>query len=164
VRDWSFESAGTRAAVPVEALKHVQGTQYEVKASKDSAVVREDSTLRNLEKVRGEVVFTVFQVALFFSIYVFFQVWNQINCRSLTPDTSGFSRLFSNGAFLTIAGITAIGQVLIVTIGGAVFKVEPLDGWTWLGVVAGTASVLVFAEAARLVRRLRQRPAPGGPR
>ena len=26
------------------------------------------------------------QVSIFFTVYVFFQVWNQINCRSLTPD------------------------------------------------------------------------------
>src|SRR5262249_4690952 len=33
---------------------------------------------------------TTRQVSIFFSVYVFFQVWNQINCRSLTPDVSGF--------------------------------------------------------------------------
>src|SRR5207248_2829357 len=46
---------------------------------------------------------TVRQVSIFFSIYVFFQVWNQINCRSLVPDTSGLSRLFANPTFLVIA-------------------------------------------------------------
>jgi Ca2+-transporting ATPase len=103
--------------------------------------------------MHGEVSFTVFQVALFFSVYVFFQVWNQINCRSLTPETSGFYRLFTNRTFLLIAGITAVGQVLIVTIGGSVFKVEPLRPWHWLLVLATTASVLVFSETARLIRR-----------
>ncbi len=71
--------------------------------------------------------FTVRQVSIFFTIYVFFQVWNQINCRSLTPETSGFHRILGNPTFLAIAAIVAIGQVLIVTFGGTVFKVEPLS-------------------------------------
>jgi len=92
-------------------------------------------------------------VGLFFTIYVFFQVWNQINCRALTPETSGFHNLFSNRVFLLIAGATAVGQVLIITIGGPVFKVEPLSVLQWLLVIAGTSSVLIFAEVARLIRR-----------
>ena len=84
---------------------------------------------------KGEVTFTVFQVSLFFTVYVFFQVWNQINCRSLVPEVSGFAT-FSNPAFLGIAAATAVGQVLIVTFGGAVFKVEPLGPLAWLGVLA----------------------------
>jgi Ca2+-transporting ATPase len=140
---WSFESAGTRLALPEDELKPVKDDRGRI----------HDWEKTTEPAMRGEVAFTVFQVSLFFSIYVFFQVWNQINCRSLTPETSGFYRLFGNGAFLAIAGITAVGQVLIVTIGGPVFKVEPLGLLSWLGVLAGTASVLVFAEVARLIRR-----------
>jgi Ca2+-transporting ATPase len=43
---------------------------------------------------------TIRQVTIFFTVYVFFQVWNQINCRSLTPDQSGLKRLFANPVFL----------------------------------------------------------------
>ena len=103
---------------------------------------------------------SVRQVSLFFTVYVFFQVWNQVNCRSLTPETSGFHHLFGNVAFLTIAGATAIGQVLIITIGGPVFKVEPLSPLHWLLVLAFTSSVLVFAEVARLMRRAKPPAAP----
>src|SRR5262249_26932352 len=39
---------------------------------------------------------TYWQVAVFFTIFVFFQVWNEINCRSLTPEVSGFHGLFRN--------------------------------------------------------------------
>src|SRR5262249_26769188 len=31
------------------------------------------------------------QVSVFFTTYVLFQVWNQINCRSLAPERSGFA-------------------------------------------------------------------------
>jgi len=99
--------------------------------------------------------FTVHQVSLFFSIYVFFQVWNQINCRSLTPETSGFQRLLANPTFLVIAGFVAIGQILIVTFGGSAFKVEPLGIWTWLGIIAFTSTVMIFAEIYRRIRLFR---------
>ena len=151
---WSFESAGSRVEIPAKNLEHVKGTEWEVVEKSDD----DPDEVKRLAGQKGEVAFTVYQVGLFFSIYVFFQVWNQINCRALTPETSGFTGLFRNPTFLTIAGLTALGQVLIITIGGPVFKVEPLGITSWLLVVTGTASVLVFAEIARLIRRARAVP------
>jgi len=98
------------------------------------------------------------QEGLFFSVFVFFQVWNLINCRSLTPDTSGLSGLLRNAAFVAIASSVAIGQIMIVTFGGAIFKVRPLSPLAWVGIIAATSSVLVFAEVARRIRLLRQKP------
>jgi Ca2+-transporting ATPase len=99
------------------------------------------------------VHFTVLQVTLFFTIYVFFQIWNQINCRSLTSVQSGLAGFWRNRIFLAIAGLTALGQVLIVQVGADLFKVEPLRLEVWALVVGATASVLVFAEAVRWLRR-----------
>jgi Ca2+-transporting ATPase len=101
---------------------------------------------------------TVRQVTIFFTVYVFFQIWNQINCRSLSPRESGLYRLFDNPQFLMIASLTVIGQVLIVTLGGRIFSVEPLSFVDWLVIAVATASVLVFAEVSRQFRR-----AVGGP-
>ena len=98
---------------------------------------------------------TLRQVTIFFTVYVFFQVWNQINCRSLTPEESGWHRLFDNPQFLAIASLTVVGQVLIVSLGGTVFNVEPLSAVDWLAIAAATASVLVFAEVVRQIRKLR---------
>ncbi|MBY0456537.1 MAG: cation transporting ATPase C-terminal domain-containing protein, partial [Gemmataceae bacterium] len=107
---------------------------------------------------------TARQVTLFFTVYVFFQVWNQINCRSLTPHESGLSGLFGNRRFLFIASLTVVGQVLIVTFGGAVFNVEPLGVIDWLVVAGATSSVLVFAEVVRRVRlAFARRTYPGPP-
>ncbi len=142
---WAFDSAGSRMEISGENLKPAgKGSEWKIVGQPENA-----------PESLGTVAFTVFQVGLFFSIYVFFQVWNQINCRSLTPKTSGFTGMFGNVAFLTIAGVTAIGQILIITFGGAVFKVERLTPLQWLLVLAGTSSVLVFAEIARIIR-LRQ--------
>jgi P-type Ca2+ transporter type 2C len=97
---------------------------------------------------------TVRQVTIFFTVYIFFQVWNQVNCRALVPEESGLSGLTKNPIFLVIAGTIAAVQVLIVSVPflGSVFKVEPLALLDWLLIVAGTASVLVFAEAMRRLR------------
>lgn len=92
------------------------------------------------------------QVTIFFTVYVFLQVWNQINCRSLSPYESGLHRLLENPQFLAIASLTVLGQLLIVTLGGRVFSVEPLGVIDWLVIAVATAGVLVFAEVARRVR------------
>ena len=52
----------------------------------------------------------------------------------------------------SIASLTVVGQVLIVTLGGKVFNVEPLGAIDWLVIAVATSSVLVFAEIARRVR------------
>jgi Ca2+-transporting ATPase len=94
------------------------------------------------------------QVSIFFTIYVFFQVWNQINCRSLTPQTSGLSGIGNNPMFLMIAGTVAVVQALIISVPwiGRIFRVEPLSLPDWLWILLGTASVLLFAEIARRIR------------
>jgi len=103
------------------------------------------------------------QVSIFFTVYVFFQVWNQINCRSLTPDASGLSGIRNNPTFLTIAGTVAVVQVLIISTPGLgrIFKVEPLSLLDWLLILAGTASVLVFAEIVRRIRLAMSLPVRG---
>jgi Ca2+-transporting ATPase len=153
---WSVEIGGQRLAVDRSDLVK----RATVEAGKEHWYVREQPADPRLSDLGGsdcDLTFTVFQVSVFFSVYVFFQVWNQVNCRSLTPEVSGLSRLGSNPTFLAIAGTVAIGQIVIVTFGGSLFKVEPLDPVTWIGVIAGTSSVLVFAEIARRSRRLLRR-------
>jgi Ca2+-transporting ATPase len=146
-RTWSAEISGTRVAVPEEDLERRPDQHWYIKQDSSENALLADR--------RVELQFTILQVSLFFSIYVFFQVWNQLNCRSLTPDESGFHHVWKNPTFLTIATIVAVGQVLIVTFGGLVFKVQPLPLLYWLGVIAFTSIVLVFAEVARRIRLAR---------
>jgi Ca2+-transporting ATPase len=101
--------------------------------------------------------FTVRQVSIFFTVFIFFQVWNEINCRSLVPEVSGFTGLFQNPFFLGIVGSIIVVQVLIVSVGGEVFKVEPLSVVDWLVIATATASVLVFTEIARRIRLVTRR-------
>jgi Ca2+-transporting ATPase len=131
------------------------------------AVSREEA--KNPEKLGLEAkdvtAFSVRQVSLFFTIYVFFQVWNQINCRSLVPEVSGFHRLLENPTFLMIAGTIAVVQVLIVSIPwlGVIFKVEPLSLLDWVCIIAFTSTVLIFAEISRRIRVLLQARKPPAP-
>jgi Ca2+-transporting ATPase len=94
------------------------------------------------------------QVSIFFTVYVFFQVWNQINCRSLTPESSGLSGILNNPTFLTIAGTVAVVQAIIISVPRVnhIFRVEALSWLDWLCILAGTASVLLFGEIARRIR------------
>lgn len=96
--------------------------------------------------------FTIRQGTIFFTVYVLFQVWNEINCRSLDPAMSGLIGLERNRVFLAVAGAIVAVQVLIVTFGGSIFHVQPLSSWDWLLIVAATSSVLVYAELIRLAR------------
>jgi Ca2+-transporting ATPase len=104
---------------------------------------------------------TIRQVSIFFTAYVFFQVFNQINCRSLVPQTSGLTGLFRNPVFLAIASTVAVVQVLIISIPwlGRVFDVEPLSPIDWAGILIGTSSVLLFSEIARRIRLMSRPPA-----
>jgi Ca2+-transporting ATPase len=97
---------------------------------------------------------SVHQVTLFFTVYVLFQVWNQINCRSLTSESSGLRGVWRNGVFLGIMGLILLGQFLIVQFGGTIFAAEPLAASEWTVIIVATSSVLVFAEIARRIRRV----------
>jgi Ca2+-transporting ATPase len=101
------------------------------------------------------------QITVFFTVYVLFQVWNQINCRSLTADQSGLHRLLHNRAFLAIGSLTLLGQILIVTFSYDIFKVRPLSVMHWLAILVATSSVLIFAEAVRWLRRRTAAPIHG---
>lgn len=112
---------------------------------------------------------TIHQVSLFFSVYVFFQVWNQINCRALTPESTGFHGLFQNRVFLAILGTVIVVQIVITSvpfIGAVFFKepanrvdlVEPLAPMTWLLIIVSTASILIFAEIMRQIRLRKESP------
>lgn len=92
------------------------------------------------------------QVSLFFTMYVLFQVWNMINCRSLSPESSGLVGFWRNRSFMGIMLAIIVGQALIITFGGRIFSVEALGVIDWVLITVATASVLAFGE---IVRRLR---------
>ena len=104
---------------------------------------------------------TRYELTLFFSIFVFLQFWNMFNAKAFGNVQSAFSRLqsaFSRLAsckgFLWVTLIILAGQILIVSVGGALFSVTPLQPMDWLYIFAATSIVLWIGEIYRLIRRL----------
>jgi Ca2+-transporting ATPase len=67
-----------------------------------------------------------------FNIFVFLQVFNEINCRRIDNTMNVFKDIFNNWIFIAVQVIVVLGQYLIVTFGGIAFKTVPLTGEQWL--------------------------------
>ena len=68
---------------------------------------------------------------------------------------SAFAHLGSAYGLLFVATLIFVGQVLIVQVGGAVFRTEPLSMTEWLIIVGATSGVLWIGEIERMIRRVR---------
>ena len=92
------------------------------------------------------------ELSLFFTIFVMLQFWNLFNARAFA---SGRSALFLRhcGEFLIIAAVVFVGQILIVTVGGAFFNVVPLSFSDWLWIVGLTSPVFLVGEALRTLHK-----------
>jgi Ca2+-transporting ATPase len=99
------------------------------------------------------------QVSIFFTTYVLFQVWNIINCRSLSAYESGLKGVFTNPTFLAIMLLILLGQIIIIQTGGSIFKVQPLGLFDWLIIIAATSIVIIKAEVSRFFQRIRKNKA-----
>ncbi|CAG8527717.1 11332_t:CDS:2 [Ambispora leptoticha] len=69
--------------------------------------------------------------SLIFNVFVFLQIFNEVNCRRLDNKLNIFKNVFANKFFMTIFVIICIGQVLIIQFGGAAFQVNSLNGVQW---------------------------------
>lgn len=79
-----------------------------------------------------------------FNIFVFLQVFNEINCRRIDETMNVFKDLFDNWIFIVVQIVVIVGQFLIVTFGGIAFKTVPLTPQQWLITIAiGSLSIPV---------------------
>lgn len=96
---------------------------------------------------------TPYELTLFFTIFVFMQFWNIFNAKAFMTGQSVFHGLFTKniakGFCLTLAMIL-VGQILIVTFGGAMFEVVPLSFGDWLRIIAATSVILWVGELWRI--------------
>ena len=100
---------------------------------------------------------TTYDLTVFFTFFVMLQFWNLFNARVFGTNHSAFSQLSKSYGMELIVLAIIVGQVLIVQYGGAVFRTEPLDGMTWLQIVALSSCVLWVGEIYRGVKRLMAR-------
>ncbi|CAE6427411.1 unnamed protein product [Rhizoctonia solani] len=77
-----------------------------------------------------------------FNTFVFCQIFNSVNCRSLTHDKNIFRGLSKNPYFIGITLIEVVIQILIVFFGGAAFQVTSMNGRDWgMSIALGFVSI-----------------------
>ena len=95
---------------------------------------------------------TTGELTVFFTTFVMLQWWNLFNARALGSKHSAFRHLFSCRGMLLVMAMILVGQWLIVTLGGQMFRTEPLSLTTWLTIIAATSPVLIIGELYRLFK------------
>jgi Ca2+-transporting ATPase len=103
----------------------------------------------------GEV--TVYELTVFFTIFVMMQFWNMFNARTLGSNKSAFYKIRENRNFITIAVLIVLLQFVIVQWGGGFFRTEPLSLKHWLQIAGCTSVVLWAGEITRYASRIKER-------
>ncbi|MEG2848663.1 MAG: cation-translocating P-type ATPase, partial [Bacteroidales bacterium] len=99
---------------------------------------------------------STYELSLFFTVFVMLQFWNMFNARTLGGYKSAFYKIKDNKAFLIIAGIILLLQIVIIEVGGEFFRTQSLKFTDWLIIIAGTSFVLWFGELSRFIKRSRK--------
>ena len=101
----------------------------------------------------GSGEMTVRELTLFFSTFVFMQLWNMFNAKGFETRHPVFKDWHGCREFFLILLAIAVGQVLIVEFGGAVFRTVPLSWCEWAAVIGATSLIAFGGEAVRAFRR-----------
>ena len=94
------------------------------------------------------------ELTVFFTTFVMLQWWNLLNARTLSSCHSAFRYIWRCRGLLLVLLMILVGQWLIVTFGGKMFRTVPLPPLTWLTIIVGTSPVLWLGEAYRLILRI----------
>lgn len=94
------------------------------------------------------------ELTILFTVFVMLQVWNLFNAKVLGTIQSAFQGLTKEKGFLFVLLIIGIGQWIIVTFGGKMFRTEPLSLVEWGVLTIVTSPVLWVGELYRLVKRI----------
>lgn len=97
------------------------------------------------------------ELTIFFTTFVMIQLWNLFNAKTLGSNHSAFRYLWKDKGLLLVLLLVILGQWLIVTFGGKMFRTVPLSFSDWLGIIALTSVVLWVGELWRWTKRLRAR-------
>lgn len=87
-----------------------------------------------------------YNLSLFFTIFVMMQFWNMFNAKRFGSGFSSFKGLLQSRGFIFVSLIIVLGQFLIVTFGGEIFRTVPLKAVDWIIVTASTSLVLFVGE------------------
>ncbi|MBE6246009.1 MAG: calcium-translocating P-type ATPase, PMCA-type [Bacteroidales bacterium] len=101
-------------------------------------------------------IVSVYELSVFFTIFVMMQFWNMFNARTLGGNRSAFYKLNENRNFVLIAVLILVLQIVIIHFGGGFFRTEPLSLEHWAAIIAGTSMVLWIGELCRLFKRIKE--------
>ncbi|MFA6816176.1 MAG: calcium-translocating P-type ATPase, PMCA-type [Lentisphaeria bacterium] len=105
----------------------------------------------------GQSSINISELTVFFTFFVMLQFWNLLNARTLGSHQSAFQNLKHCRGLLLVMFLILVGQILIVQLGGAVFRTEPMSIGTWGVVIAISSFTLWIGELVRFIQRKRKR-------
>jgi len=88
---------------------------------------------------------------IIFNAFVFCQIFNEFNARSITDDWKVFRGLHTNAIFLGVILVTIALQVFIVEVGGLFTKTSPLSPMQWVVTAAIGFVALPLGVVMRLI-------------
>jgi Ca2+-transporting ATPase len=96
---------------------------------------------------------TIHELTIFFTVFVMLQFWNLFNAKAYGGNGSVFADMGRSKVFLLVLLAILAGQVLIVNLGGKVFRTEPLAIDEWGIVIGATSLIMILGEAVRWIAR-----------
>ena len=103
---------------------------------------------------RGKGGVDVHELTVFFTTFVMIQFWNLFNAKSLGSNRTAFRHFLKDKGMILVLALVLVGQWLIVTLGGEMFRTVPLSLTEWLVIIGATSIVLWVGEIWRAFKRL----------
>ena len=103
---------------------------------------------------RGKGGVDVHELTMFFTIFVMIQFWNLFNAKALMSHHTAFRHFLKDKGMILVLVLVLVGQWIIVTFGGEMFRTTPLSLHEWLLIIGSTSVVLWAGELWRTFKRM----------
>ena len=94
-----------------------------------------------------------YDLSVFFTVFVMLQFWNMFNAKGFGTSVPIWKATKGCSAFFGVLLLILVGQILIVSFGGEVFRTTPISWQDWLIVIGSTSIVMWVGEIYRLLKR-----------
>lgn len=98
---------------------------------------------------RGKGGVDVHELTMFFTTFVMIQFWNLFNAKALMSHHTAFRHFLKDKGMILVLVLVLVGQWIIVTFGGEMFRTTPLSLHEWLLIICSTSVVLWAGELWR---------------
>lgn len=103
---------------------------------------------------RGKGGVDVHELTMFFTTFVMIQFWNLFNAKALMSHHTAFRHFLKDKGMILVLVLVLVGQWIIVTFGGEMFRTTPLSLHEWLLIICSTSVVLWVGELWRTFKRM----------